>query len=167
MAREKKIFFSALLLTTLACGTAADQVCEDVGLCRGQTDDQITACQQEAKALTVEARASGCGTQLEGYFGCADSRYACAGNVPSFPGCDALRAILDQCLASTRAGNSCGILDGKLAACPSGSATGFAPAPCSTIELCTSRCFLDSVSQVCRPQPVELVDFAHCVQQCP
>jgi hypothetical protein len=116
----------------------------------------------------VEARSAGCGSQLDSYFVCADSAYVCNGNVPAFPGCGGLRTGLDLCLSSERAGTSCGVLDARLAACPSASPVPDpVPAPCGATELCSSRCFLDDVSDVCRPQPLELDDFAHCVQQCP
>jgi hypothetical protein len=151
-----------------ACSTHTDNVCEDVGLCRSQSDDQIAACQAEAKTLTIEARASGCGKVSDLYFSCADDHYVCTGNVPSFPGCDGLRAQLNSCLDAARAGNACGQLDSQLSACPSSSpAPDPVPAPCGATELCSSRCFLDDVADVCRAQPIELVNFAHCVQQCP
>jgi hypothetical protein len=151
-----------LLVLATACATHADNVCEDLGLCRAQTDDQITACQTEAKALAVEARSSGCGGQFDGYFSCADDHYVCKGNVPSFAGCESLRGSLDTCLAAARDKNSCGRLTTQLAGCPGqGSPT------CGATELCTSRCYLDNVANVCTPQPLELDRVAHCVQQCP
>jgi len=151
-----------------ACSTHADNVCEDIGLCRSQSDDQIAACQAEAKTLTVEARASGCGTAVDLYFSCADAKYTCTRNVPSFPGCGGTHDSLDACLTAARDKNSCGVLAARLAACPSGSpAPSPVPAPCGASELCSSRCFLDDVADVCRPQAAELVRFAHCVQQCP
>jgi len=158
----------AFALALAACGTHADNVCEDVGLCRSQSDDQIAACQNEGKSLGIEARASGCGAQLDGYFSCADDRYACTGNVPAFPGCDSARAALDACLSGARDQNSCGKLDARLAACPTTSPPPDpVPAPCGATELCSSRCFLDDVADVCRPLSLELVNFSHCVQQCP
>lgn len=158
----------AICVLAAACGTHADQVCEDIGLCSSQSDDQIAACQKEGKQLGVEARASGCGSQFDGYFSCADSRYVCNGNVPSFSGCESTRASLDSCLAAARDKNSCGQLDARLSACPTTSpAPNPVPGPCSTTELCSSRCFLDDVADVCRPQSIELVNFSHCVQQCP
>ena len=157
---------AALLLA--ACGTHADTVCDDIGLCRGQTDDQITACKTEAKAVVIESRASGCGGLADAFYACADASYACKGDTPSFPGCDAARAAIDACLEAARAQNSCGLLDARLAACPSARPPAApAPAACGLTELCASRCFLDDVSDVCRPQAVELLGFAHCVQQCP
>lgn len=158
----------AICVLAAACGTHSDQVCEDIGLCRGQSDDQIAACQSEGKQLGIEARASSCGPDFDSYFACADASYACAGNVPSFSGCSSLRGSLDACLAAARDKNSCGQLDAKLAACPSATPSPDpVPGPCGATELCSSRCFLDDVADVCRPQSIELVNFSHCVQQCP
>jgi hypothetical protein len=157
---------AALLIA--GCGTHPDLVCEDIGLCRAQGDDQVAACQREAKAVTVESRASGCGAQADAFYACADANYTCKGDTPSFPGCDAARAAIDGCLEKQRAQNSCGQLEARLSTCVSQrppAAPG--PAACGVTELCASRCFLDDVSDVCRPQAGELVSFAHCVQQCP
>lgn len=159
--------FSLFLLFAIACGTHAESVCEDVGLCRAQTDDQITACQNEAKSLELEARASDCGGPFDEYFSCADDHYLCTGNVPSFAGCELTRGLLDSCLSGARAQNSCGALAVRLAACPGKPPANPTPAPCGATELCTSRCYLDDVADVCLPQPLELSEFAHCVQQCP
>ena len=163
-----RALLAAAALALAACGTHADNVCEDIGLCRSQSDDQIAACQAEAKVLTIEARASGCGSAFDLYFSCADDHYVCTGNVPGFPGCSGPRAALDSCLTAARKNNSCGVLDVRLSACPSSTpAPDPVPAPCGATELCSSRCFLDDVADVCRPQPIELVNFSHCVQQCP
>ena len=159
---------ATLALLLAACGTHADDICEDVGLCRGLTDDQVAACQTEAKSLTVEARASGCGAQAAAFFDCGASHYTCAGDTPSFPGCDASRTVLDSCLAGKRAQNSCGRLDAKLSACPSVRPPAApAPAACGATELCASQCFFADVVDVCRPEAAELVTFSRCVQQCP
>ena len=159
---------AALALLLAACGTHADDVCEDVGLCRGLTDDQVSACQLEAKSLTVEARASGCGASTEAFFACGAAHYTCTGDTPAFPGCDASRAALDACLAATRATNACGRLDANLSACPSARPPAApAPAACGATELCASQCFLADVADVCRPQAAELVNFTRCVQACP
>jgi hypothetical protein len=163
---RRAIAIAALLLA--GCGTTSDSVCEDVGLCRGQTDDQISACQTEAKSVVVESRASGCGLQADVFYGCADARYLCTGDTPSFPGCDPSRAAIDACLEKARAQNACGQLDARLSACVgTRTPSAPAPAPCGITELCASRCFLDDVADVCRPQATELVSFSHCVQQCP
>jgi hypothetical protein len=157
---------AALLLA--GCGTHANAVCEDIGLCRGQTDDQITACQTEAKSVLVESRAAGCGALADAFYSCADAHYACKGDTPSFTGCEGTRAAIDACLEKARANNSCGQLVARLVACPGAPPPGApAPAACGLTELCASRCFLDNVADVCRPQSAELVRFAHCVQQCP
>jgi hypothetical protein len=161
---DRRLFLAMLALT--ACGTHADSVCQDIGYCRSESDDQITACQSEAKDLIEEARGSGCSAQVDAYFACAEERYECKGNVPTFSGCEAARAELDACLAQGRAQNACGELEVRLAACPAAAGTPI-PAPCGAAEVCTSRCYLDSVANPCAPQPLELTQNAQCGQQCP
>jgi hypothetical protein len=41
------------------------------------------------------------------------------------------------------------------------------PAPCGTAEVCASRCYLDAVADVCRPQPVQLTNYTACAKACP
>jgi hypothetical protein len=158
-----------LPLASAACGTTADSVCQDIGNCRSESDDQVKACQAEAKDLASEASASGCSSPYSAYFSCADDRYECNGNLPAFAGCESARAALDACLSQARAQNACGELANGLAQCPAGGPPDSAtpPAPCGAAEVCTSRCYLDSVTDVCRPLPLQLTQAAQCAQQCP
>jgi hypothetical protein len=160
----------AILLLSLAsaCATNPENVCQDVGYCTTQSDAQVQVCKANAQQLATEASASGCSAQYDAYFACADKAYLCTGNVPSFPGCDAERAALDACLEFGRAHNACGALDVALAACPTSSPPPpILPAPCSTAEVCASRCYLDAVTDVCRPQPLQLTQSTACTKSCP
>lgn len=153
------------------CDTHADSVCQDIGYCRSQSDDQVQTCKSNAKQLAAEAGSSGCSAQYESYFACADDKYDCKGNVPTFTGCEMARTELDACLAEGRAQNACGELESSLAQCPGGG-TGTPdpstpPAPCGAAEVCSARCYLDNVTDPCRPQPVQLTGAGHCAQQCP
>jgi hypothetical protein len=159
---------ATLALALCACGTNFQNVCDDIGLCRGQTDDQITLCQTEGKALSDEAKASGCGTAFTAFFGCEHDHYVCNGDTPSFPNCTDQRGQLTLCLDSTRDLNSCGVLATALAGCPGAPpAPAPVPAPCDIDALCTSACWLLQVPNVCAPGTNDLAAFAHCVQQCP
>ena len=117
-----------------ACDTHADSVCQDIGYCRSLSDDQVQTCRTDAKQLATEAGGSGCSAQYDSYFACADDKYECNGNVPTFTGCEVARTALDTCLAQARAHNACGELEFRLAQCP-GNVTGTPdpstpPAPC-------------------------------------
>jgi hypothetical protein len=152
-----------------ACATAPEKVCQDVGYCTTQSDAQVQACKDQAKQLGDESSASGCSSQYNAYFSCAEGAYTCTGNVPTFPGCDTDRAALDTCLEQGRAKNSCGTLETALTACPTTSTPPppILPVPCSAAEVCASSCYLAAVSDVCRPQPMELTEYTACSQQCP
>jgi hypothetical protein len=158
-----------LAISSLGCATHADSVCEDIGNCTTESSDQIQACQKQAKQLAAEASSSGCSSQFERYFSCADDHYECKGNVPTFLGCESARDALDTCLAQARANNSCGALSMLLALCPGElpPASSAPPAPCSAAEVCSSRCYLSSVADVCRPEPLQLTQAGRCAQLCP
>jgi hypothetical protein len=164
---------TVILLAAIACSACAshaESVCENIGNCTTQSSDQIQACQKQVKQLAKEAAASGCSSQYEGYFSCADERFACKGNVPTFLGCESARASLDSCLEGARASTSCGQLSAKLSLCPGdlpAPAPSMPPSPCGEAEVCSSRCYLDFVSEVCRPEPLQLSQAAKCAQQCP
>ena len=154
-----------------ACDTHADSVCQDIGYCRSLSDDQVQTCKSDAKQLAAEARGSGCSAQYDSYFACADDKYDCKGNVPTFTGCEIARTALDECLANGRAHNACGELESRLAQCP-GNVNGtpdpsIPPAPCGAAEVCSARCYLDDVRDVCRPLPVQLTEAEQCAQRCP
>jgi hypothetical protein len=154
-----------MLLLPCCLATPADSVCEDLSFCGGQTTDQLNACQKLAKSLRAEAATSKCSAQYDAYFSCAESAYDCQGNKALFPGCEAARAALDACLAQGRAGNACGQLEEKLAACP-GRVAPVLPAPCGAAEDCEARCYLDRVADACAPSRVELSAYASCTSQC-
>ena len=168
MPRWIAIVFGAL---AGACDSHADSVCHDIGYCRTLSDDQVQTCKTDAKQLATEARSSGCSAQYESYFACADDKYDCKGNVPTFSGCEAARTALDTCLAQARARNACGELESRLAQCP-GNVTGTPdpstpPAPCGAAEVCSARCYLDNVTDPCRPQPIQLAGAEQCAHRCP
>ncbi len=162
---------AALLFSTLAaCSSASDSLCDDIGDCRTLSSDQVASCQREARALSAEAGASACGTQAAAWFACAGGRYECRGNVPTYSGCDPARSALDSCLARARATNSCGALASGLAACPGATSTSdpaAPPPPCGAAEVCASRCYLDSVGNLCAPTPLQLSLAAQCTATCP
>lgn len=157
-----------VLLISAGCSTHADSVCHQIGYCRTFTIDQVNTCKADVKTLAAEASSSGCSPQYDAYFACADDHYDCQGNVPTFNGCEGARAALDDCLANGRAMNACGELANALAAC--GEATpadpSLPPAPCGATEVCSSRCYLDNVTDVCFPQPIQLSRASQCSQQC-
>ncbi len=158
-----------LALVSAACGTHAASVCQDISYCTTQTSDQEHACEVQVKQLATEAAASGCSSQYDAYFACADDRYECKGNVATFDGCEAAHRGLDSCLAQARGSNACGQLANQLAECstegpPDPSAP---PAPCDVAGVCAARCYLDSVPNVCLPQPLQLSQAFQCAQLCP
>jgi len=157
-----------IVLAAAACSSHSDSVCNDIGYCRSLSDQQIGACQKEAKSLAREAKDSGCSLQFDAYFSCADDRYQCRGNTPVFPGCETARSALDDCLGQARSPNACGQLARLFAQCPGGTPEpSLLPTPCGAAELCAVRCYLDAVPDVCRPKPTELVDASRCAQTCP
>jgi hypothetical protein len=163
-----------LLLASAGCATHAESVCEHIANCTTQSLEQLHTCQVQVKQLAAEASASGCSSQYESYFACADDRYECRGNIPTFDGCERSRSALDSCLEGARANNSCGQLASKLARCPSPSSTDPSappdpapPAACGAAELCAARCYLDNVTDVCLPQPGQLAQAFRCGQLCP
>ncbi len=94
-------FTAGLALAGAACNSHPDNVCQNIGDCSyGGSDDFITACQDEAKALRSEASGNGCGPAFDAYYACADSSYSCQGATAVFPGCDGDLAALDSCLAA-------------------------------------------------------------------
>jgi hypothetical protein len=170
-----RILVPLFVLACAGCATNADSVCQDISYCTTQSSEQEHACEAQAKQLAREAAASGCSSQYNAYFACAADKYQCNGNVVSFPGCESARTALDSCLNAQRASNACGELASRLDQCPDAplidpapsdpSAT--TPAPCGGAEVCSSRCYLDNVTNVCRPQPNELARAVQCAQQCP
>jgi hypothetical protein len=158
----------ALATLPVACGPNANTVCEDVGYCTTESDTQVLKCKDEVKDLARESVASNCGGEYDAYFSCAADRYQCTGNVASFPGCDSYRTALVDCLAGGSANNACGELAQKLTACsPTTPPPHDVPQPCVDTGVCASRCYLDSVANVCSPQPPELADFTRCARSCP
>jgi hypothetical protein len=166
--RPKRIFL-ILVLGASSCATHADSVCYDIAYCTTLSSDQEQACEAQGGALKNEASTSGCLGQFEAYFSCADSHYQCNGNVASFPGCEGKFDALNACLAQGRSMNACGELASRLAQCP-----GFMPpdptippAPCGAPEVCSTRCYLNSVLDLCHPQPAEINQATRCAQTCP
>ncbi len=160
------------LLCCAACGGAADAVCQDLGDCQNLSAEQIAACQRAMKSLATEAASSTCATGYSAYLDCAASNYQCKGSTPEFAGCESARTTLDACLGRGRASNACGQLETRLAACPGGGALQSSPlttppAPCGAAEECAAQCFLDHLSDVCRPTSSGLVHFKDCAQSCP
>ena len=74
---------------------------------------------------------------------------------------------LERCLAEGAAKNACGELDAALAACSADAGPGSTPgAPCSAGGVCEAQCYLDSVPDLCAPQPAGLGAFAQCASRC-
>jgi hypothetical protein len=167
---------SPLLITVLAavlagCASHQENVCQDIGDCsQGGSNDWITACKDEANALQDEANGAGCGSDFNGYFGCADSSYTCHGATALFPGCDIARQTLEACLTAATAGTSCAALDTAQAACgapppPPDPGTGLPPA-CTLARDCQARCYLVNVTDPCAPRVNELDALAACTASC-
>src|SRR5262249_9569340 len=163
-----RIYLLLVPLISAGCSTHAQSVCQQIGYCRTYTTDQERTCEADVKALAAEASSSGCSPQYDTYFACADDHYDCQGNTPTFNGCDSARATLDDCLANGRALNACGELDNALAACGAGTPPDpfLPPAACGATEVCSARCYLDNVPDVCFPQPIQLSRATQCSQQC-
>jgi hypothetical protein len=166
---KHRIIVLLLALVCVGCATHADSVCQSISYCTTQTADQEHACEMQVKRLAREA-APECSSKYEAYFACADDKYQCNGNVASFPGCQPARDALDSCMNAKRASNACGELASKLAQCPGAgtpSDPSVPPAPCGGAEVCSSRCYLDNVPDVCRPMPSEISRAIQCAQVCP
>jgi hypothetical protein len=166
-------FALAALLAALAagCDSDADTVCGDIANCsHGGSDDWSTACREQAVDLSHEATRSGCGPAYEAYFACADDHFACRGNQSSFPGCDAHQSALATCLEHGRSSNACGELDARLSACGAPavppSSDGGPLEPCTTGGVCSARCYLSALPDVCTPSAAELAAFADCASHC-
>lgn len=165
MARARSVVVALVaLLVVGACASAPDDVCESIAACEAGGDtEQVQACQDEADLSERVAGATGCGASFERYFACAQASFTCRGNVASFPGCDDERKALDDCFASGAAGNACGELATRTAAC----GPAVAPEACTATRECAARCYLTAVADPCVPTPRELVDSAACAQRCP
>jgi hypothetical protein len=153
------------------CASDADSVCMDIANCsHGGSDDYLGACRTQNVDLSHEATRSACSAEFDAYFSCANEQFECLGNKSVFPGCDAKLSALDACLAAGRANNACGELTTKLAACPSGTPApndgGATLDPCSAEGVCSARCYLDALVDVCAPTPAELAIFSDCASHC-
>jgi hypothetical protein len=178
------LLFLASVLTLAGCNEAVllehlshtESVCQAIGFCITASSDDIAACDRETAVLHDAANASGCAALFDSFYACADERYDCEGNVPSFPGCEAARSLLRACLARDAAQNACGAIDAALAACATAGAgapragdatTATAlPPPCVGGSVCVARCYLDRVPDVCRPMPAQLSAALTCAQRC-
>jgi hypothetical protein len=164
------LFAVCTTLAVASCNSKADDACENVGDCeQGGSSDWIMQCQVEAKAQLQVAEATDCAGFYDVYYRCADDNFKCEGATASFPGCEAKRANLDDCLARNAAKTSCGDLETKTASCKTMDA-GPAPLPaptCTATRECTARCYLNAVADVCAPLPSELEAMAACAQSCP
>ena len=170
------------LLLAAACGSTADEVCQDIGDCsQGGSTSWITACQSEAKVLGTEAADGGCGATFDSYFSCARSAYSCRGATAIFPGCDDRHAALDACLAEATRGTSCAALVVAEASCASSSFDGGAdagggtggptgtalPPACTASRDCQAHCYLSAVANACAPGVDELEAVSACAGACP
>jgi hypothetical protein len=169
---------SAILLglAVIGCNSNQDDVCENVGACtQGGSSDWITSCDDEAKSLRDEASSAGCSSLFDDYYSCAVSSFTCKGITASFPGCDAQRAALENCLSAGEAKTACKELTTKTTACAAVSADGGAPdtgtlglAPACTVSRdCQARCYLDHVNNPCAPALDELSNVTTCASSCP
>jgi hypothetical protein len=154
------------------CDSDAHRVCSDMTNCsHGGSDDYATACRDQVDDLSHEATRSGCDTNYDAYFSCAEDHFECTGNRATFPGCEAPADALDRCLDAGRANNACGELETRLAACAgtsAGAANDGPPSlqPCTAHGVCLARCYLDSLADVCAPAPAELYAFSFCALSC-
>src|SRR4051794_8120104 len=129
------------------CDSAAHRVCSDVTNCsHGGSDDDVTACRNQADDLSHEATRSGCDAAYDAYFSCADAHFECTGNKSTFPGCDTAAAAFDRCIDAGRASNACGELETRLAACPGESSVaasdgGPSLEPCTANGVCSAECY--------------------------
>ena len=163
-------------LGVVGCSSNQDDVCENVGACtQGGSSDWITSCEDEAKSLQNEASSAGCSGFFDDYYSCAASSFTCKGITASFPGCDAQRAALENCLSAGEAKTACKELTTKTAACATASgadggleagALALAPA-CTVTRDCQARCYLDNVKNPCAPAVDELSGVATCSSSCP
>jgi hypothetical protein len=176
MARieRRNAVFIGTLLALISCSSDQDDFCDNVGFCaQAGSSDWIEACKSEAQLLEGEANSSGCRGQFDEFYSCADSNFVCNGITPSFPGCEATRAALDQCLAKAEAKTSCADLAQKTANCSAPDAGAgpdsgvLPPAACTLNRDCEAHCYLDSVSNPCGPRVDELSNFSSCASSCP
>ena len=166
MSRSRSL--ALLAAAAAACSSAADSLCQSVGECRAQSEEEVRACREQAKELSREADQSGCGALLAAYFSCADDRFDCAGDEPTFAGCGTSRASAEACLSAASSSNACGELDARLSGCgPRSGASGLLPPTCSDAGVCAARCWLDAVTDPCAPLPDELAAAARCAGTCP
>lgn len=177
---HRSVRLAALLATlTVGCTSDPESVCEDVGNCaQGGDSEWIQRCTTEAQSLANESEKMGCRSLYDDYYSCASSNFTCQGATPRFPGCDARLAALNRCLASAEAKSACAALSAKTTACgasgPSnadggleaGTSPGVPPA-CTANRDCEAQCFLQEVSNVCKPRIDELSSFVTCAESCP
>ncbi|SRR6266545_6993764 len=172
------LFLSTILSATgsAGCTSNQDSVCENVGACsQGGSTDWIGSCEDEAKGLQREANSDGCGGLFDDYYECAAAHFACNGATASFPGCEAKRAALENCLSAAEAKTACAELTAETTACKGSpvdggqadaDAIGLAPA-CTVLRDCQARCYLDHVKNPCAPAVDELSGVAACSNSCP
>jgi hypothetical protein len=168
MRSPASLLLAALLFSGAACDTEGDNVCEDIGDCsHGGSNDWISSCQDETKALGSEAAKLGCGSAYHAYFHCADSSYSCHGTTATFPGCDDELAALDGCLTRATAGSACVRLAMAESACTSASNPDGGPPPaCTAARDCQAQCYLGNVANVCAPRVDELETVTACAASC-
>ena len=154
-----------LLVFVVACSSNRDAVCENTGACsKGGSSDFIASCKQEARLLDDEASLNGCGGVFDDYYACADDAFTCTGNVTTFPGCDAKRDLLTQCLSRANASTACAKLQAATRACGD---AGDAPIACTPARDCQAQCYLDHVDNECAPRVGELAGVTDCSKSCP
>lgn len=157
-----------------ACDSNTETVCSDIANCsHGGSDDWYTACSDQTSELLREADQSGCGKAFDAYFACAERHFDCQGNQSRFAGCEAALDALTACFGGARSKNACGELDDTLNACPGATpeaeASGTSATPleaCTPSGVCSARCYLDTVGNVCTPSAAGLEAFAECASHC-
>ena len=156
------------LLLVASCASHQDNVCQDVGDCtQGGASAFIQSCKDEAKALEGESREAGCAAPFDGYYACADMRFACVGATSTFNGCDHALEVLDNCLGAAQASTSCAALAKSQSSCTALLDAG-GPAPaCTAGRDCEAHCYLANVTNVCAARPDELDAFQKCASSCP
>ena len=139
----------AAALTSVACSSHSDDVCQDIGDCSQRGDsDWIATCQGDAKALSDTAAGIGCAAAFNRHYSCADSNYSCQGAAATFPGCDQELAALDDCTTAATVDTACAKLQAAEAACTT--ATPAAPLPaCTALRNCQAACYLAAVANDC------------------
>ena len=161
----------AITLAIVACSTKADSVCENVGDCeQGGSSEWIKACQENARQLLAASQTVSCDGFFYVYYRCADDNYTCTGATASFPGCEAKRGNLDDCLAREQTKTACGELERRTTACATDAGRELPTLPaggCTTTRECAAHCYLDHVTDPCAPRPDELTATSGCVATCP